>query len=310
MIKEATRESYGKALAEFAEKYDIYVLDADLAEATKTRIFSKQYPERFIDCGIAESNMIGVAAGLAASGKTVFASSFAMFAAGRAFEQIRNSVGYPHLNVKIGATHAGLSVGEDGATHQCNEDIALMRTIPGMVVLNPADPVEARLAVKAACEHNGPVYLRFGRMPIEQFLPDDYDFQIGKGYVAKDGKDVAIIATGLMVAEALKAADVLKGKGIDAAVINISTIKPLDKDLVIEYAKKCGAIVTSEEHSIIGGLGSAVCEAVGEEYPVPVVRHGVDDTFGKSAPALEVLAHFGVNADGIVEKAIKAVSLK
>ena len=310
MIKEATRESYGKALAEFAEEYDLYVLDADLAEATKTRIFSKQYPERFIECGIAECNMMSVAAGLATCGKTVFASSFAMFAAGRAFEQIRNSIGYPHLNVKIGATHAGLSVGEDGATHQCNEDIALMRTIPEMVILNPADPVEARSAVKAAAEHKGPVYLRFGRMAIEQFLPDDYELKIGKGYVVKDGKDVAIIATGLMVSEAIKAADMLKEKGIDAAVINISTIKPLDKKLVVEYAKKCGAVVTSEEHSVIGGLGSAVCEAISEECPCPVVRHGVEDEYGKSAPALEVLKHFGVDANGIVEKALKAVSLK
>ena len=310
MIKEATRESYGKALAEFAEEYDLYVLDADLAEATKTRIFSKKYPERFIECGIAECNMMSVAAGLATCGKTVFASSFAMFAAGRAFEQIRNSIGYPHLNVKIGATHAGLSVGEDGATHQCNEDIALMRTIPEMVILNPADPIEARQAVKAAAEHNGPVYLRFGRMAIEQFLPDDYELKIGKGYVVKDGKDVAIIATGLMVSEAIKAAYMLKDKGIDAAIINISTIKPLDKELVVEYAKKCGAVVTSEEHSIIGGLGSAVCEALGEEYPCPVVRHGVNDEYGKSAPALEVLKHFGVDANGIVEKALKAVSLK
>ncbi len=310
MIKEATRQSYGKALAEFAEEYDLYVLDADLAEATKTRIFSKKYPERFIECGIAECNMMSVAAGLATCGKTVFASSFAMFAAGRAFEQIRNSIGYPHLNVKIGATHAGLSVGEDGATHQCNEDIALMRTIPEMVILNPADPVEARLAVKAAAEHNGPVYLRFGRMAIEQFLPDDYELKIGKGYVVKDGKDVAIIATGLMVSEAIKAADMLKEKGIDAAIINISTIKPLDKELVVEYAKKCGAVVTSEEHSIIGGLGSAVCEAISEEYPCPVVRHGVEDQFGKSAPAAQVLEHFGVDANGIVEKALKAVSLK
>ncbi len=310
MIKEATRESYGKALAEFAKQYDIYVLDADLAEATKTRIFAKQYPERFFDCGIAESNMIGVAAGLAASGKTVFASSFAMFAAGRAFEQVRNSIGYPHLNVKIGATHAGFSVGEDGATHQCNEDIALMRTIPGMVVLNPADPIEARLAVKAAAEHKGPVYLRFGRMPIEQVLPDDYKFEIGKGHVIKDGDDVVIIATGLMVSEAIKAADILKEKGIDAAVINMASIKPLDKELVIEYAKKCKAIVTTEEHSIIGGLGSAVCEAVSESYPCPVVRHGANDVFGKSAPALQVLEHFGLNADGIVDKTIESISLK
>lgn len=310
MIKEATRESYGKALAEFAEQYDLYVLDADLAEATKTRIFSKQYPERFFDCGIAEGNMVGVAAGLATTGKTVFASTFAMFAAGRAFEQIRNSVGYPHLNVKIGATHAGLSVGEDGATHQCNEDIALMRTIPGMVILNPADPVEARLAVKAACEHKGPVYLRFGRMAIEQFLPDDYNFQIGKGFVVKDGKDVAIFATGLMVSEANKAAKTLAEQGIDAAVINISTIKPIDKDLVVEYAKKCGAVVTTEEHSVIGGLGSAVAEVVGENCPCPVVRHGVEDVFGKSAPAVQVLDHFGVNADGIVAKVNQALSLK
>ncbi len=310
MIKEATRESYGKAIAEFAEQYDLYVLDADLAEATKTRIFSKQHPERFFDCGIAEGNMMSVAAGLATTGKTVFASTFAMFAAGRAFEQIRNSIGYPHLNVKIGATHAGLSVGEDGATHQCNEDIALMRTIPGMVILNPADPVEARLAVKAACEHKGPVYLRFGRMAIEQFLPDDYNFEIGKGYVVKDGKDVAIFATGLMVSEANKAAATLAEQGIDAAVINISTIKPIDKDIVVEYAKKCGAVVTSEEHSIIGGLGSAVAEVVCENCPCPVVRHGVEDVFGKSAPALQVLEHFGVNADGIVEKAKQALSLK
>ena len=310
MIKEATRESYGKALAEFAEQYDLYVLDADLAEATKTRIFSKQYPERFFDCGIAEGNMVGVAAGLATTGKTVFASTFAMFAAGRAFEQIRNSVGYPHLNVKIGATHAGLSVGEDGATHQCNEDIALMRTIPGMVILNPADPVEARLAVKAACEYKGPVYLRFGRMAIEQFLPDDYNFQIGKGFVVKDGKDVAIFATGLMVSEANKAAKALAEQGVDAAVINISTIKPIDKDLVVEYAKKCGAVVTTEEHSIIGGLGSAVAEVVGENCPCPVVRHGVEDVFGKSAPAVQVLDHFGVNADGIVAKVNQALSLK
>ena len=310
MIKEATRESYGKALAEFAEQYDLYVFDADLAEATKTKVFADKYPERFFDCGIAEANMITVAAGMATTGKTVFASSFAMFAAGRAFEQIRNSIGYPHLNVKIGATHAGLSVGEDGATHQCNEDIALMRTIPGMVIINPADPIEARLAVKAAAEHKGPVYLRFGRMAIEQFLPDDYEFKIGKGVVVKDGADVAIFATGLMVTEAIKAADILKEKGVDAAVINISTIKPLDTELVVEYAKKCGAIVTSEEHSIIGGLGSAIAEAVGENAPCPVIRHGVNDQYGTSAPALKVLEHYGLTADVIVEKALLANSLK
>lgn len=310
MIKEATRESYGKALAEFAEQYDLYVFDADLSEATKTKIFADKYPERFFDCGIAEANMISVAAGMATTGKTVFASSFAMFAAGRAFEQIRNSIGYPHLNVKIGATHAGLSVGEDGATHQCNEDIALMRTIPGMVILNPADPVEARLAVKAAAEHKGPVYLRFGRMAIEQLLPDDYEFKIGKGVVIKDGTDVAIIATGLMVTEAVKAAKILNDKGVSAAVINISTIKPLDNELVIEYAKKCGAVVTSEEHSIIGGLGSAVAEAISESAPCPVVRHGVNDQYGTSAPAAKVLEHYGLTADVIVEKALLAKSLK
>ena len=310
MIKEATRESYGKALAEFAEQYDLYVLDADLSEATKTKIFADKYPERFIECGIAESNMVSVAAGLATTGKTVFASSFAMFAAGRAFEQIRNSVGYPHLNVKIGATHAGLSVGEDGATHQCNEDIALMRTIPGMVILNPADPVEARLAVKAAAEHKGPVYLRFGRMAIEQIFPDDYKFEIGKGVVLKDGSDVAIFATGLMVTEALKAAKILEEKGVNAAVINISTIKPIDKDIIIEYSKKCNAIVTSEEHSIIGGLGSAVAEVVAENAPCPVIRHGVNDEYGTSGPAPKVLELYGLTADVIVEKALLAKSLK
>ncbi len=310
MIKEATRESYGKALAEFAEQYDLYVLDADLSAATKTGIFAKKYPERFVECGIAEGNMMTVAAGMAATGKTVFASTFAMFAAGRAFEQIRNSIGYPHLNVKIGATHAGLSVGEDGATHQCNEDIALMRSIPGMVVINPADPVEARLAVKAAAEHDGPVYLRFGRMAVEQILPDDYKFEIGKGVVLKDGSDVAIVATGLMVAQALKAAEILEQKGINAAVINISSIKPLDKKLILDYSIKCGAIVTSEEHSVIGGLGSAVCEAVSESAPCPVVRHGVNDEFGRSAAALKVLDYYGLNAEGIVEKALLAISLK
>ena len=309
-VKEATRDSYGKALVEFAEEYDLYVMDADLAAATKSGMVKKAYPERFIECGIAEGNMMGVAAGLAASGKTVFASTFAMFAAGRAFEQIRNSIGYPHLNVKIGATHAGISVGEDGATHQCNEDIALMRTIPDMVVLNPADPVEARLCVKAAIEHKGPVYLRFGRMAIDSIFDDDYRFEIGKGTVLKEGKDVAIIATGLMVARALEAAKILKAEGIDAAVINMASIKPLDTELVLRYAFECKAIVTTEEHSIIGGLGSAVCELVGEKAICPVVRHGVEDCYGKSGPALKLLDLFKLNAEGIAEKARYAVSLK
>lgn len=309
-IKEATRDSYGKALVEFAEEYDLYVLDADLAAATKTGMVKKALPERFIECGIAEGNMMGVAAGLAAAGKTVFASSFAMFAAGRAYEQVRNSIGYPRLNVKIGATHAGISVGEDGATHQCNEDIALMRTIPGMVVLNPADPVEARLCVKAAIEHDGPVYLRFGRMAIDSIFEDDYKFEIGKGAVLRDGKDVAIVATGLMVARALEAADLLKEEGIDAAVINMASIKPLDNDLVVKYAEKCGAMVTTEEHSIIGGLGSAVCDLVAERAICPVVRHGVEDTFGQSGPALKLLDLYGLNAEGIAAKAKFAISLK
>ena len=309
-IKEATRDSYGKALVEFAEEYDLYVLDADLAAATKTGMVKKALPERFVECGIAEGNMMGVAAGLAAAGKTVFASSFAMFAAGRAYEQVRNSIGYPRLNVKIGATHAGISVGEDGATHQCNEDIALMRTIPGMVVLNPADPVEARLCVKAAIEHDGPVYLRFGRMAVDSIFDDDYKFEIGKGAVLRDGKDVAIVATGLMVARALEAADLLKEEGIDAAVINMASIKPLDNDLVIKYAEKCGAMVTTEEHSIIGGLGSAVCDLVAERAICPVVRHGVEDTFGQSGPALKLLDLYGLNAEGIAAKAKFAISLK
>ncbi len=309
-IKEATRDSYGKALVEFAEEYDLYVLDADLAAATKTGMVKKALPERFIECGIAEGNMMGVAAGLAAAGKTVFASSFAMFAAGRAYEQVRNSIGYPRLNVKIGATHAGISVGEDGATHQCNEDIALMRTIPGMVVLNPADPVEARLCVKAAIDHDGPVYLRFGRMAVDSIFDDDYQFEIGKGAVLRDGKDVAIVATGLMVARALEAADLLKEEGIDAAVINMASIKPLDNDLVIKYAEKCGAMVTTEEHSIIGGLGSAVCDLIAERAICPVVRHGVEDTFGQSGPALKLLDLYGLNAEGIAAKAKFAISLK
>jgi transketolase len=309
-VKEATRDSYGKALVEFAEEYDLYVMDADLAAATKTGMVKKAFPERFIECGIAEGNMMGVAAGMAASGKTVFASSFAMFAAGRAYEQVRNSIGYPHLNVKIGATHAGISVGEDGATHQCNEDIALMRTIPGMVVLNPADPVEARLCVKAAIEHKGPVYLRFGRMPVDSIFDENYKFEIGKGAILRDGKDVAIVATGLMVARAMEAAELLAAEGIDAAVINMASIKPLDNDLIVKYAEKCGAMVTTEEHSIIGGLGSAVCDLIAERAICPVVRHGVQDCFGQSGPALNLLDLYGLNAEGIAEKAKFAISLK
>lgn len=308
--KVATRDAYGKALVEFAEQYDLYVFDADLAAATKTGTLKDAYPERFFDCGIAEGNMMGVAAGMAAAGKTVFASSFAMFAAGRAFEQVRNSIGYPHLNVKIGATHAGLSVGEDGATHQCNEDIALMRTIPDMVILNPADPVEARAAVKAAIEHNGPVYLRFGRMAVDTLFDDNYQFEIGKGVVLKDGTDVTIVATGLMVGEALKACDLLAEKGISAAVINMPTIKPIDKDILVEYSKKTGALVTTEEHNVIGGLGSAVCEAIAEEAPCAVIRHGVQDVYGRSGPAPKVLDAFGLNAENIVKAAEKAISLK
>ena len=308
--KMATRYAYGKALAEFAEQYDLFVFDADLAAATKTGTLKDAHPDRFFDCGIAEGNMMGVAAGMAASGKTVFASSFAMFAAGRAFEQVRNSIGYPHLNVKIGATHAGLSVGEDGATHQCNEDIALMRTIPGMVIINPADPVEARAAVKAAIEHNGPVYLRFGRMAVDTIFDENYKFEIGKGVVLEDGTDVTIVATGLMVGEALKAQKALAEQGVSAAVLNMPTIKPIDKELLIEYSKKTGAIVTTEEHSVIGGLGSAVCEAIAVEAPCVVVRHGVQDEFGKSGPALKVLDAFGLNAENIVACAQKAISLK
>ena len=302
MLKEATRESYGKALAEFAEQYDLYVLDADLSEATKTKIFAEKYPERFIECGIAEANMMTVAAGMAACGKTVFASSFAMFAAGRAFEQVRNSIGYPHLNVKIGATHAGLSVGEDGATHQCNEDIALMRTIPGMVVINPADPIEARLAVKAAAEYYGPVYLRFGRMPVEQILPDDYKFEIGKGIVLREGKDVTIFATGLCVSETLAAAEKLAEDGIDAKVINIHTIKPLDEELVVKAAKETGKVVTVEEHSVIGGLGGAVAEVLSEKAPTQMLRIGINDVFGESGPAVKLLEKYGIDAAGIYNK--------
>ena len=280
MAKKATRESYGAALAEFGVDKNIVVLDADLSKSTKTDCFKKVYPERFINVGIAEGNMMSVAAGLASTGKIVFASSFAMFAAGRAFEQIRNSIAYPKLNVKIGATHAGISVGEDGATHQCLEDIALMRSLPGMVIINPADDIEARLAVKAAIEHNGPVYMRFGRLAVEDVNPADYKFELGKGVQLADGTDVSIIATGLMVGEALKAREMLAADGISARVINIHTIKPLDKEIIAKAANETGAIVTCEEHYIMGGLGSAVCEAVCESIPVPVKIIGTD-RFGK-----------------------------
>ena len=302
--KIATRESYGNALAELgAEHKDVVVLDADLAAATKTGVFKKAFPERFIDCGIAESNMMGVAAGLATTGLVPFASSFAMFVAGRAFEQVRNSIGYPHLNVKIGATHAGISVGEDGATHQCNEDIALMRTIPGMVVISPADDVEAKAAVKAAYEHQGPVYLRFGRLavPVINDRPD-YKFEIGKGVVLREGKDLTIIATGLPVSNCLEAAEKLAADGIDAKVINIHTIKPLDEELVVAAAKETGKVVTVEEHSVIGGLGSAVCDVLAEKAPTKVMKIGINDTFGESGPAVELLKKYGLDTDSIYEK--------
>lgn len=302
--KIATRESYGNALAELGKEHgDIVVLDADLAAATKTSVFQKVFPDRHIDCGIAESNMIGVAAGLAAAGKTPFASSFAMFAAGRAFEQVRNSVGYPKLNVKIGATHAGISVGEDGATHQCNEDIALMRTIPGMVVINPSDDVEARAAVRAAYEHKGPVYMRFGRLPVPVINDNPgYKFEIGKGVVLRDGKDLTIIATGLPVANALEAAEKLAADGINARVINIHTIKPLDKELVLQAAKETGRIVTVEEHSVIGGLGSAVCDVLSEQAPTKVMKIGINDTFGESGPAVELVKKYGLDSESIYHR--------
>ena len=312
VIKKATRESYGTALCELAEEYEnLVVLDADLAAATKTGMFKKKYPERFFDCGIAEANMMGVAAGLSATGKIPFASTFAMFAAGRAFEIVRNSIGYPHLNVKIGATHAGISVGEDGATHQCNEDIALMRTIPGMTIINPADDVEARAAVKAALDYAGPVYMRFGRLAVPVFNDEKtYKFEMGKGIVLKDGKDVTIVATGLMVNEAIQAGKQLEAEGISARIVNIHTIKPLDKKLICKCAEETGLIVTAEEHSIIGGLGSAVAEAVTECCPVPVVKIGVNDEFGHSGPAVELLKEFGLSAENIVAKTKEALKLK
>ena len=310
VIKCATRDAYGKALKELGKRDDILVLDADLAKATKTIVFKKEYPEKFIDAGIAEANMMGVAAGLSTVGYTVFASSFAMFSAGRAFEQVRNSIAYPKLNVKIGATHAGISVGEDGASHQCCEDIALMRSVPNMVIINPADDVEAYQAVLAAADFDGPVYMRFGRLAVPRVNSEDYKFELGKGVTLKDGKDVTIVATGLMVNEALLAAEELKADGIDARGINIHTIKPIDREILVKAAKETGAIVTAEEHSIIGGLGSAVTEVLCEEYPVPVLRLGVEDTFGKSGPAVELLKIFGLDAKHIAEKAKKAVALK
>ena len=307
----ATRASFGKALVELGNlRDDFIVMDADLAAATQTGMFKKAFPDRFYDCGIAEQNMIGIAAGIAATGKKVVVSSFAMFAAGRAFEQIRNSVAYPRLNVIIGATHAGISVGEDGATHQCCEDIALMRSIPGMTVINPADETEAIKAVKAAFELDGPVYMRFGRLAVPVIFDEDYDFKIGKGVELREGNDVTIIATGLMVNEALQAHDMLKEQGINARVINIATIKPLDEEIIIKAAKETGAIVTAEEHSVIGGLGSAVAEVVCENCPVPVVKLGVYDEFGHSGPAVKLLDEFGLRAKDIVEKAKTALALK
>lgn len=302
--KIATRDSYGNALKELgAEHPDLVVLDADLAGATKTGTFQKAYPERHFDFGIAEANMICAAAGMSTTGLVPFASSFAMFAAGRAFEQVRNSIGYPHLNVKIGATHGGISVGEDGASHQCCEDFALMRSIPGMTVICPADDVEAKAAVRAAYEMEGPVYLRFGRLAVPVFHSEDYQFQIGKGEVLKDGTDVAIIANGLLVYEAVKAAEALEAEGIHAMVINMATIKPLDNDLVLEAAEKCGRVITCEEHSVIGGLGEAVCSLLSEKHPTPVKRIGVNDEFGHSGPAAALLEQFGLTAPHIVEVA-------
>ena len=302
--KVATRESYGNALKELgAENPNVLVLDADLAGATKTGVFKKAYPDRFFDCGIAEGNMVGIAAGLATTGKIPFCSSFAMFAAGRAFEQVRNSVGYPHLNVKIAATHAGISVGEDGATHQCNEDIALMRTIPGMVVLNPADDVEARAAVKAAAEYEGPVYLRFGRLAVPVFNDEaNYKFEIGKGILLREGTDLTIVATGLCVNSALEAAEKLAAEGISAEVINIHTIKPLDEEIILKSAKKTGKVVTAEEHSVIGGLGSAVCDVLSEKLPTPVKKIGVYDVFGESGPAVKLLEKYKLDGAGVYEQ--------
>ena len=302
--KKATREAYGEALAEFGAQYpDLIVLDADLANATKTNSFQKVFPDRHIDCGIAECNMMGIAAGLSTVGKIPFASTFAMFASGRAYEQVRNSIGYPHLNVKIGATHAGITVGEDGASHQCLEDMALMRAIPGMVVINPSDAVEARAAVQAAIEYVGPVYLRFGRAAVPIINDrEDYHFEIGKGELLREGSDVTIVATGICVSSALEAAEKLAADGISAEVINIHTIKPLDTELIVKSAKKTGKVVTAEEHTIIGGLGGAVCEALSEKAPTPVLRIGINDVFGESGTAAQLVAKYGLDGEGIYTK--------
>ena len=311
--KKATREGFGTALAELGEKYDFLVLDADLAAATKTGMFKKKFPERFFDCGIAEGNMMSVAAGIAATGKKVFAASFAMFAAGRSFEQIRNSIGYPHLNVNIVGTHASITVGEDGATHQCNEDMALMRTIPGMTVICPADVTEAYAAVEASLNHDGPCYLRFGRFAVPNLTPEllpDYKFEIGKGVIYREGSDVSIIANGYMVHLALEAADMLAADGISAEVINIHTVKPLDTELIVNSVKKTGAAVTAEEHSVIGGLGSAVCESLCGACPVPVLRVGVEDSFGRSGQVPELLKIYGLTAENIADKARRAIEMK
>ena len=301
-VKKATRESYGEALASLGEKYDFLVLDADLAGATKTSTFKKAFPERHIDCGIAESNMTGIAAGIATTGKTVFISSFAMFAAGRNFEQVRNSIGYPHLNVKIGATHAGITVGEDGATHQCLEDIALMRTIPGMKVIVPADDIEAKACVEAAINYEGPVYMRFGRAAVPVIYDENYVFDMDKAVVVREGKDITIAACGVCVASALEAAEKLAADGIDAEVINFHTIKPLDKDTLIASASKTGRVFTVEEHSVIGGLGGAVCEVLSEENPVKVTKIGVNDVFGQSGPAKDLMKFYGLDGEGVYNK--------
>lgn len=309
--KKATRESYGTALAQLGDKYDIVVMDADLSKSTKTEMFKKKFPERFINTGIAEGNMMAVAAGIASTGKTVFASSFAMFAAGRAFEQIRNSVCYPHLNVKIGATHAGISVGEDGATHQCLEDIGIMRTLPGMVIINPADHVEAMAAVEAAIKHDGPVYLRFGRLAVPQIFDENtYRFELGKGVWLADGTDATIVATGLMIPYALEARELLKNDGINAAVVNIHTIKPIDREIIAEAARKTGAIVTAEEHNIMGGLGSAVAEVLCEICPVPMRRIGTQDVFGRSGKPAELLKLYHMTAEDIAESVKKVIEMK
>ena len=308
--KIATRAAYGKALAEFGKDYDIVVMDADLSKSTNTAMFQKEFPDRFINTGIAEGNMISTAAGIASTGKTVFASSFAMFASGRAFEQIRNSVAYPKLNVKIAATHAGVTVGEDGATHQCLEDIGLMRTIPGMVILNPADAVETRLAIKAAIEYKGPTYIRLGRLPVSVIFDDSYKFEIGKGVTVKNGQDVTIIATGIMVEESVLASELLKAEGISARVINMATIKPIDKDIIVKAAEETGAIVTAEEHNIYGGLGSVVAEVLVENLPVPMERIGTKDVFGCSGKPAQLMEKYELTAKDIANAAKKAISRK